>query len=53
MAKVRIVKKKLSKATLKKYGWKDPYYYELKRGNSVLAITQTRKDAKRWLGRYK
>lgn len=49
---IRIVKRKIPKDTLKKYGWKNPNYYEVKRGPIRLTWSESLKEAKKWAKRY-
>jgi hypothetical protein len=46
--KCRIVRRKIPKITLKKYGWKSPIYYEVMKGKSRVAVTNTKKEALKW-----
>ena len=50
---IKIVKKKIPKETINKYGWKNPIYYEIKRGSSTLGTAQTKKEAEKLAKRYK
>lgn len=45
ITKFRIVKMKIPKATIKKYGWKNPYYYEIRKGGIRYAWYDTKKLA--------
>lgn len=45
--KCKIVKKKLPKATIKKYGF-SPVYYEVRREGSMVAYGRSKKEAVKW-----
>jgi hypothetical protein len=41
---MKIIKRKLTKGTIKKYGWRKNYY-EIMKGKSTYGFTNTKKEA--------
>jgi hypothetical protein len=48
---IRIVKREIPKATIRKYGWKNPVYYEVRENRRMIAHADTKEKAEYWANR--